>query len=83
MEIEGGHYSVYNGPGAEEAGKAATDCSPSTSCTPGVRKNLLHLSGENSGRKSAVGPTLPSSGIRPARKLSGDKLPSVGTAHDG
>jgi len=25
MEIEGGHYSVYNGPGAEEAGKAATD----------------------------------------------------------
>jgi fermentation-respiration switch protein FrsA (DUF1100 family) len=25
LEIEGGHYSVYNGPGAEEAGQAATE----------------------------------------------------------
>jgi hypothetical protein len=25
MEIEGGHYSVFIGPGADEAGRAATE----------------------------------------------------------
>jgi len=36
MEIEDGHYSVYNGLGAEEAVKAATDW---------FAEHLLHASG--------------------------------------